>query len=40
MTNLPKEEIGLWNFVVNEYGISFIMALIIIVGMLYPLTLR
>lgn len=39
-TQAPKEEIGILNFVVAEYGISFLTALIIIVGLLVELTLK
>jgi len=39
-TRAPKEKIGIWNFVVAEYGISFLTAFIIIVGLLVELTLK
>ena len=37
-TKAPVEKIGLWNFVVTEYAIPFLIAAGVIIGMLYPLT--
>jgi hypothetical protein len=40
IANIPKGKIGLWDFVVTEYGIPFLIAFTTIVAMLYPLALR
>jgi hypothetical protein len=36
----PVEQIGVWNFIVAEYAVPFLIAAAVIIGMLYPLTLK
>jgi hypothetical protein len=39
-TKAPVEKIGLWNFIATEYAIPFLIAAGVIIGMVFPLTLK